>query len=53
MKKNFKECKEIAKKFKSGEISREEFNKWSKENCEGCFFNIGHKNKGCFFGTKL
>lgn len=54
MKKNFKECKEIAMKYSNGEISKEDFEKWSKENCEGCFFCIGRKDKKhCLFGEKL
>jgi len=47
--KNFKECKEIFIKYSNKEISQKEFDKWSKENCEHCFFCW---NKHCIFGGK-
>ena len=47
--KNFKECKEIFIKFSSGEISQSDFNKWSKEHCDKCFFFKGNR---CLFGNK-
>ena len=47
--KNFKECKEIFIKFSKGEMTQEEFDKWSEEHCEKCFF---FKGGHCLFGKK-
>ena len=40
MKKDFKECKEIFENYFNGKMPEEEFNNWSKENCENCFFYL-------------
>ena len=34
MKKNFKECKEVFENYSNGTMNKEEFDKWSKENCK-------------------
>ena len=47
--KNFKECKEIFIKFSNKEITQAEFDKWSKEHCDKCFFIKGGH---CLFGKK-
>ena len=52
MKKNFKECKEIFETYSNEGITKEEFNAWSKENCENCFFYIVTGKRYCFFGNK-
>lgn len=49
--KNFIECKEMAFMVKTGDISLEEFEEWSKENCTNCSFWVGKpNNKHCLFG---
>ena len=49
MKKNFKECKTVFQAYSNGDMSQSDFDNWSKENCEGCFFfRKGH----CLFGKK-
>ena len=52
MKKNFKECKEIFENYSNGTMNKEEFNKWSKENCDNCFFYKITGKKSCLFGGK-
>ena len=47
--KNFKECKEIFIKFSEKKITQAEFDKWSQEHCEKCFFFKGGR---CLFGKK-
>ena len=49
--KNFKECKETFNNYTNHIISQEEFNNWSKTNCENCKLWIGKSNnKHCIFG---
>ena len=50
MKRNFKECKEIFDNYLNDKISKEEFDNWSKENCENCFFYKITGKKRCLFG---
>ena len=52
MKKNFKECKEIFEKYSNGKMTEEDFNNWSKENCENCFFYIVTGERYCLFNSK-
>ena len=52
MKKDFKACKEISEKYFSGNMPKEDFIKWSKENCENCFFYKITGKKYCLFGGK-
>ena len=52
MKKNFKKCKEIFENYSNGNLSKEDFNNWAKENCENCFFYIITGKKTCLFNKK-
>ena len=52
MKKDFKKCKEIFENYSNGQMSQEDFEKWSKENCENCFFYKVTGKKYCLFGGK-
>ena len=52
MKKNFKECKEIFENYSNQKMTEEEFNQWSEENCEDCFFYKITGKKYCLFGGK-
>ena len=52
MKKDFKECKEISEKYFSGNMDKNKFIKWSKENCDNCFFFKITGKKYCLFGGK-
>lgn len=52
MKKDFKECKEIFESYSNGKMTEEDFNNWSKENCENCFFYLITGKKYCLFGGK-
>ena len=52
MKKNFKECKEVFENYSTGKITQNDFNEWSKKNCENCFFYKITGKKYCLFGGK-
>ena len=51
-KKDFKKCKEIFENYSNGDMTQEDFNKWSKENCDNCFFYKITRKKYCLFGNK-
>ena len=52
MKKDFKECKEVFENYSNGIMSKKDFETWSKENCEKCFFYKITGKKYCLFGGK-
>jgi hypothetical protein len=52
MKQNFKACKEIFENYSNNKMTEEEFDNWSKENCETCFFYLITGKKHCLFGNK-
>ncbi len=52
MKEDFKVCKETFENYSNGKITEKDFNNWSKENCETCFFYLITGKKYCLFGGK-